>query len=85
MAVEMTDEVQLPASCATVWQGINDADTLKACIPGYEELTKFSDSEMIAVATTKIGSVRQSPAAAPAGRHRQTASRYSDRSSGAGR
>ena len=31
---------------------------LKACIPGCEELVKLSDTEITAVATTKIGPVK---------------------------
>jgi carbon monoxide dehydrogenase subunit G len=58
MAMMMTGEVQLPASRESVWAKLNDAATLKACIPGCEELTKLSDSEMTAVATTKIGPVK---------------------------
>jgi carbon monoxide dehydrogenase subunit G len=58
MAMMMTGEVQLPASRESVWAKLNDAATLKTCIPGCEELTKLSDSEMTAVATTKIGPVK---------------------------
>ena len=50
MAMTMTGEVQLPAPRETVWQKLNDAEVLKACIPGCEELTKLSDTEMKAVA-----------------------------------
>jgi len=58
MAMVMTGEVQLPASREAVWAKLNDAETLKACIPGCEELVKLSDTEMTAVATTKIGPVK---------------------------
>ena len=58
MAMTMTGEVQLPASREVVWAKLNDADVLKACIPGCEELNKLSDTEMTAVATTKIGPVK---------------------------
>ena len=58
MAMIMTGEVQLPASREVVWAKLNDAEVLKACIPGCEELTKTSDTEMQAVATTKIGPVK---------------------------
>ena len=58
MAMTMTGEVQLPAPRATVWEKLNDPETLKACIPGCEELNKTSDTEFQAVAVTKIGPVK---------------------------
>jgi hypothetical protein len=58
MAMTMTGEVQLAASREVVYAKLNDAEVLKACIPGCEELTKLSDTEMTAVATTKIGPVK---------------------------
>lgn len=58
MAMTMTGEVQLPASKDTVWAKLNDADVLKACIPGCEELEKLSDTEFKAVAVSKIGPVK---------------------------
>ena len=41
MAMTMTGEVQLPASREVVWAKLNDAEVLKACIPGCEELNKI--------------------------------------------
>jgi len=58
MAMTMTGEVQLPALRETVWQKLNDAEVLKACIPGCEELNKKSDTEFDAVAVSKIGPVK---------------------------
>ena len=58
MAMTMKGEVQLAASPQTVWQKLNDVETLKACIPGCESLEKTSESEMQAVATVKIGPVK---------------------------
>jgi carbon monoxide dehydrogenase subunit G len=58
MAMTMNGEVQLAAPREIVWARLNDAETLKACIPGCEELIKLSDTEMTAVATTKIGPVK---------------------------
>ena len=58
MAMTMTGEVQLPASRETVWQKLNDPDTLKATIPGCESLEKISDTAFQAVAVTKIGPVK---------------------------
>ena len=58
MAMTMTGEVQLPAPRETVWAKLNDAEVLKACIPGCEELTKTSDTQFQAVAVQKIGPVK---------------------------
>jgi len=58
MAMTMTGEVDLLASREVVWAKLNDAEVLKACIPGCEELNKNSDTEFQAVATTKIGPVK---------------------------
>ena len=58
MAMTMTGEYQLTAPPQTVWEKLNDPETLKACIPGCEQLDKTSDTEFSAVATTKIGPVK---------------------------
>ena len=57
MAVTMKGEVVLQADRATVWARLNDAETLKASIPGCESLDKLSDTELQAVAKIKIGPV----------------------------
>jgi len=58
MAMNMTGEVQLPASRETVWAMLNEPAVLKSCIPGCELLDKDSDNEFRAVATIKIGPVK---------------------------
>jgi len=58
MAMTMTGEYQLPVHPQTVWEKLNDPATLKASIPGCEQLDKTSDTEFTAVATTKIGPVK---------------------------
>ena len=58
MAMTMSGEVQLPATRDAVWARLNDAETLKACIPGCEELTMLSATEFEAVAVNKIGPVK---------------------------
>ena len=58
MAMTMTGEYLLPASREMVWAKLNDAEVLKACIPGCEEFNKLSDTEFQAVATIKIGPVK---------------------------
>ena len=57
MAVTMSGERVLPADKATVRARLNDAETLKAAIPGCESLEKLSDTELQAVAKVKIGPV----------------------------
>ncbi|MBN9051710.1 MAG: carbon monoxide dehydrogenase subunit G [Rhizobiales bacterium] len=58
MAMTMNGEYLLPATKEVVWQKLNDAETLKACIPGCEELTKTSDTSFEATASIKIGPVK---------------------------
>jgi carbon monoxide dehydrogenase subunit G len=58
MAMTMTGEYQLEATPQTVWERLNDTATLKACIPGCEQLDKLSDTEFQAIATVKIGPVK---------------------------
>ena len=58
MAMTMNGEYQIAAPREVVWAKLNDADTLKACIPGCESLEKTSDTEFVAVAVTKIGPVK---------------------------
>jgi uncharacterized protein len=57
MALTMTGEVDLPAPQHVVWAKLNDADVLKASIPGCESLEKLSETEFQAVAKIKIGPV----------------------------
>ena len=58
MAMTMNGEVQLNAPREAVWAKLNDAETLKICIPGCEQLDKTSDTEFQAIAVTKIGPVK---------------------------
>jgi carbon monoxide dehydrogenase subunit G len=58
MAMTMSGEYQLAVPREVVWEKLNDAATLKACIPGCEQLDKVSDTEFQAVATTKVGPVK---------------------------
>jgi carbon monoxide dehydrogenase subunit G len=58
MAVTMSGEVKLVAPREVVWAKLNDADVLRQCIPGCEELNKTSDTEFQAVATIKVGPVK---------------------------
>jgi carbon monoxide dehydrogenase subunit G len=58
MAMTMNGEVQLAAPREVVWAKLNDAEVLKQCIPGCEELNMTSGTEFQAVATIKIGPVK---------------------------
>jgi carbon monoxide dehydrogenase subunit G len=58
MAMTVSGEYQLAVPPQTVWERLNDPATLKACIPGCEQLDKTSDTEFQAVATTKVGPVK---------------------------
>jgi carbon monoxide dehydrogenase subunit G len=55
--MDMSGEVRIPASQDRVWAALNDPDTLRQAIPGCEELTKISDTELVAAARAKIGPV----------------------------
>src|SRR6266436_8572502 len=58
MAMTMTGEVELNAPREVVWAKLNDAEVLKVCIPGCEQLDKLSDTEFQAIAVTNIGPVK---------------------------
>jgi hypothetical protein len=55
--MDMTGERRIPASRQLVWSALNDADVLRATIPGCESLEKQSDTAMKAVASVKIGPI----------------------------
>lgn len=56
--MELKDQQVIKASCAQVYEALNDADILKECIPGCESLTKNSETEMEAKVTLKVGPVK---------------------------
>lgn len=56
--MELTGSRVIAADRATVWAALNDAEVLKACIPGCEELTGSPEEGFHAVATQKIGPVK---------------------------
>lgn len=56
--MEMTGSRVIAADRATVWAALNDAEVLKACIPGCDELTVREDGGFDAVATQKVGPVK---------------------------
>ena len=58
--MDLTGEYVIPAPRARVWLALNDAETLKRCIPGCQEIEKLSDTEMTAKVTLSVGPVRAS-------------------------
>ncbi|MCE9522818.1 MAG: carbon monoxide dehydrogenase subunit G [Alphaproteobacteria bacterium] len=55
--MDMTGEYKIAAPRERVWAALNDPEILRRAIPGCEELTKTSDTELEAVAKAKIGPV----------------------------
>jgi uncharacterized protein len=53
--MDMVGERLIAASRSAVWDALNDPETLKACIPGCEEIERQSETEMTARARVKIG------------------------------
>jgi carbon monoxide dehydrogenase subunit G len=53
--MNLTGEYRLPLPRPAVWDGLNDPEMLKRCIPGCEELTKNGDTEFAAKVALKIG------------------------------
>jgi len=56
--MDMTGEHRIAAPRETVWAALNDADVLRVCIPGCEELEKTSDTQLSALVVQKIGPVK---------------------------
>ena len=48
----------IAADRMTVWAALNDAEVLKACIPGCEELTGSPEQGFAATVTQKVGPVK---------------------------
>jgi carbon monoxide dehydrogenase subunit G len=53
----MTGEQRIEAPRATVWAALNDAETLKACIPGCQSLEKVDDTHLRATVVVKVGPI----------------------------
>jgi hypothetical protein len=56
--MEFTGRYIIPASPEAVWAAINDAEILKACVPGCEQMEKTDATHFIAATTLKIGPVK---------------------------
>ncbi len=58
MAMDLRDEILIPAPRDRVYAALNDAALLQRAIPGCEELVWQSDSELAAKVVLKIGPVK---------------------------
>ncbi len=56
--MELADEITINASQERVYAALNDPKILQQCIPGCEELTKHSDTELEAKVVLKVGPVK---------------------------
>ena len=56
--MDLHDEIFIAAPRDKVYAALNDPEILKECIPGCEELTKDSETELSAKVTLKIGPVK---------------------------
>ncbi|MCH2354219.1 MAG: carbon monoxide dehydrogenase subunit G [Pseudomonadales bacterium] len=56
--MEQSGQYRIPAARAIVWDALNDADVLQACIEGCESVTKLSDHRFDANITAKLGPVK---------------------------
>ncbi len=56
--MDLSDEILIPAPRDVVYAALNDPEVLKDCIPGCEDLTKASDTELEAKVLLKVGPVK---------------------------
>jgi carbon monoxide dehydrogenase subunit G len=58
LLVELSEEIVINASKDRVYAALNDPEVLQKCIPGCEELTKTSDTDLEAKVVLKVGPVK---------------------------
>jgi uncharacterized protein len=56
--MKMSGEEVIPATREAVWKALNDPEVLKQAIPGCQEITKASDTDLEAKVVLKIGPVK---------------------------
>ena len=56
--MNLSDELTIPAPRARVYEALQDPEILRRCIPGCEELTKVSDTDLEAKVALKIGPIK---------------------------
>lgn len=55
--MEMKGEQRVPATQQQTWDGLNDPEVLKACVPGCESIEKLSDTDYQVFMTARVGPV----------------------------
>lgn len=55
--MEMSGEQLIPAPQQAVWNGLNDPEVLKACVPGCESITPSGDNEYLVLMVARVGPV----------------------------
>ena len=55
--MEMSGEQLVPAPQQAVWNGLNDPEVLKACVPGCESITPSGDNEYQVLMVARVGPV----------------------------
>jgi carbon monoxide dehydrogenase subunit G len=56
--MNMSGERRIAAPVATVWERLNDAETLGRCIPGCQSIDKASDTAFSAAVLVTVGPVK---------------------------
>jgi len=56
--MDMSGDQWVPLAREEVWKALNDAEVLKACIPGCEGVEKTSDTAFTATVNAKVGPVK---------------------------
>ena len=56
--MDMNGERRIPAPRQLVWEGLNDPEILRQCIPGCEAIEKTADNEFTAKVVARVGPVR---------------------------
>jgi uncharacterized protein len=56
--MDMTGEFRIPAPRQRVWEGLNDPQILKECIPGCQTIEKLSDTQFTAKVVAQVGPVK---------------------------
>ena len=56
--MELSEEIVINAPRDVVYAALNDPEILRRCIPGCEELTQVSPTELEATVVLKIGPVK---------------------------
>lgn len=56
--MDMSGEHRIAAPRDVVWRALNDAEVLRVCIPGCQELNTTSETELHAIVVQKIGPVK---------------------------